>query len=135
MPGCARASSRWDQALGATLIVATADGAAPPALDAVRAFLDARRASVPLVLCGPTPKRLRVDVEVDPDPAYLVEIVKNGLADLCQASTLRRRECSRSLRASWAARVRERALLAAQGVAGVIGVRVTAFCAVGIWRS
>ncbi len=129
MPGVARASSRWDQALGATLVVATAEGAAPPALDAVRAFLDARRdVSLPLALDGPTPKRLRVDVEVDPDPAYVVEIVKNSLRDaLCGTDpgapgmfTFPARELGQP---AFLSEVYQRL----EGVAGVIGVRITAF--------
>jgi hypothetical protein len=80
MPGIARAASRWDQARGVVLVVATATGEAPPALDAVRAFLDARRdVNVPLELSGPQPRRVRLTVHVDPDPAFLVEIVKNSL--------------------------------------------------------
>ena len=80
MPGIARAASRWDQARGAVLVVATATGDAPPALDAVRAFLDARRdVSVALTLAGPEPRAVRVTVAVEPDPAYLVEAVKDDL--------------------------------------------------------
>jgi hypothetical protein len=82
MPGIARAASQWDQSAGATLIVATERGEAPPALDAVRAFLDTRRdTSVPLQLRGPQPKDVQLTVSVDADPAYLVEVVKNGLRD------------------------------------------------------
>jgi predicted phage baseplate assembly protein len=80
MPGIARAGARWDQALGAVLVVATADGAAPPALDAVRAFLDARRdVSVPLVLRPPRPRDLVLAVDVDPDPAFLLEVVRDSV--------------------------------------------------------
>lgn len=80
MPGIARAASRWDQARGAVLVVATSTGETPPALDAIRAFLDARRDdTVPLELVGPRPKAVRLSVSVEPDPAFLVEIVKNGL--------------------------------------------------------
>ena len=80
MPGIARAASRWDQARGAVLVVATAAGELPPALDAVRTFLDARRdVTVPLELVGPQPHGVRVTVNVEPDPAYLVEIVKDAL--------------------------------------------------------
>jgi hypothetical protein len=80
MPGIARAASRFDQAGGAVLVVATASGGQPAALDAVRAFLDARRdVTVPLTLMGPTPLAVHVEVEVEPDPAHLVEVVKDGL--------------------------------------------------------
>jgi hypothetical protein len=80
MPGIARAASRWDQARGAVLVVATPAGGTPPALDAVRAFLDARRdTSVPLELVGPRPLAVRITVEVEPDPAYLVEIVLDAV--------------------------------------------------------
>ena len=80
MPGIARAASRYDQARGAVLVVATATGEAPPALDAVRAFLDARRdAGLPLVLIGPKARAVRLTVDVDPDPAYLGELVKDAL--------------------------------------------------------
>ena len=80
MPGIARAASRWDQSRGAVLVVATAAGEAPPALDAVRAFLDARRdVGVPLELGGPEPRAVRLTVNVEPDPAYLVEAVKDAV--------------------------------------------------------
>jgi predicted phage baseplate assembly protein len=80
MPGIARAASRWDQARGAVLVVATAAGAAPPDLAAVRAFLDARRdATVPLELAGPRPRDVRISVEVEHDPAYLIEAVFDSL--------------------------------------------------------
>jgi Baseplate J-like protein len=80
MPGIARAASRHDQANGAVLVVATAAGGTPPALDAVRTFLDARRdVTVPLTLTGPRPRPVRLTVDVDPDPAYLPELVKDAL--------------------------------------------------------
>lgn len=80
MPGIARAASRWDQARGAVLVVATATGEAPPALDPVRVFLDARRdVTVPLELSGPEPRAVRITVDVEPDPAYLVEAVKDAV--------------------------------------------------------
>ena len=80
MPGIARAASRWDQALGVVLVVATAAGETPPALDAVRAFLDARRdVTVPLELRGPQPRPVRIAVNVEPDPAFLVELVKDAI--------------------------------------------------------
>lgn len=80
MPGIARAASRADQALGVVLVVATAAGGTPPALDAVRTFLDARRdVTIPLVLRGPQPRDVFIAVDVDPDPAFLVEIVKDAV--------------------------------------------------------
>jgi predicted phage baseplate assembly protein len=80
MPGIARAAARWTQGAGAILVVATADGEPPPTLDAVRAFLDARRdVSVPLELRGPRPRSIRLSVDLEPDPAYLVEIIRNGI--------------------------------------------------------
>jgi predicted phage baseplate assembly protein len=80
MPGIARAASRYDQALGAVLVVATAAGEQPPAMDAVRAFLDARRdVTVPLTLKGPQERAVRIAVDLDPDPAYLAELVKDAV--------------------------------------------------------
>lgn len=80
MPGIARAASRWDQSRGVVLVVATAAGETPPALDAVRAFLDARRdVTVPVELSGPQPRDVRITVDVEADPAFLVEIVNNSL--------------------------------------------------------
>lgn len=80
MPGIARAASRFDQASGAVLVVATAAGEEPAALDAVRAFLDARRdIGVPLLLKGPQPRPVRIAVDLEPDPAYLAELVKGAL--------------------------------------------------------
>jgi Baseplate J-like protein len=80
MPGIARTASRWDQARGAVLVVATAAGEAPAAKDAVRAFLDARRdVTVPLVLEDPVARAVQITVNVEPDPAYLVEIVKDAV--------------------------------------------------------
>jgi len=50
------------------LIVATAEGAPPNPLSAVRAFLDARRdTGVPLTLSGPSPRDVDIAVVVDPD--------------------------------------------------------------------
>ena len=82
MPGIAHASSRWDQARGAIVVVATAAGEAPSSPDAVRAFLDARRdVSVPLELRGPKPLTIELAVGVEPDPAYLTELVKNAVRE------------------------------------------------------
>jgi predicted phage baseplate assembly protein len=80
MPGIARAASRFDQASGVVLVVATATGEEPAALDAVRAFLDVRRdVGVPLLLKGPKPRAVRIAVDLEPDPAYLAELVKGAL--------------------------------------------------------
>ncbi|HEY5880203.1 MAG TPA: hypothetical protein VIU11_14935 [Nakamurella sp.] len=80
MPGIARAAARWDPIRGAVLVVATAAGEAPPDLAVVRAFLDARRdATLRLELDGPHPREVYLGVEVDPDPAFLVEVVKDGV--------------------------------------------------------
>lgn len=80
MPGIARAAARWDPIRGAVLVVATAAGEAPPDLAVVRAFLDARRdATLRLELDGPHPREVYLGVEVEPDPAFLVEVVKDGL--------------------------------------------------------
>jgi predicted phage baseplate assembly protein len=76
MPGIARASARWDPVDGAVLVVATAEGDPPNPLSAVRAFLDARRdTGLRLTLTGPTPDDLDLAVDVDPDPAWLPEVV------------------------------------------------------------
>ncbi|HWI06242.1 MAG TPA: putative baseplate assembly protein [Solirubrobacteraceae bacterium] len=82
MPGVARAAARWDQARGIVLVVATAAGDAPAAPDAVRAFLDARRdVTVPLQVRGPQPRDVRIVVDVEPDPAHLVEVVKSSVRE------------------------------------------------------
>jgi hypothetical protein len=76
MPGIARAAARWDQRLGAVLVVATALGDPPNPMTAVRAFLDARRdTGVPLTLRGPSPHDVELVVRVEPDPAWLPETV------------------------------------------------------------
>jgi hypothetical protein len=80
MPGIARAAARWDQRLGALVVVATASGAEPPALDAVHAFLDARRdVGVPLTVRGPHARAVRLTVDVEPDPAFLAELVRDAV--------------------------------------------------------
>jgi predicted phage baseplate assembly protein len=80
IPGVARSAARWEQGSGAIVVVATAAGDTPPALDAIRAFLDARRdVTVPLRLRGPSPHDLRVTVEIEADPAYLAEAVKSSV--------------------------------------------------------
>jgi hypothetical protein len=80
MPGIARAAARWDQVRGIVLVVATADGLPPPAREAIRAFLDARRdITVSLALDDPAPRAVHIKVNVEPDPAYHVEVVKDSL--------------------------------------------------------
>ena len=76
MPGVARAATRWDQRLGAVLVVAAADGGAPNPLSAVRAFVDARRdTSVPLTLRAPAPHDLAMTVAIEAHPDWLPEAV------------------------------------------------------------
>lgn len=80
MPGVARSAARWDQAEGAVVVVATASGEAPPAMDAVRAFLDARRdVTVPMTLKPPRACDVRLAVTLEPDPAFHVELVKEAV--------------------------------------------------------
>ncbi|MFB4317348.1 putative baseplate assembly protein [Actinomadura sp. 21ATH] len=76
MPGIARAAARWDQRLGAVLVVATAQGDPPNPMPAVRAFLDARRdTGVRLTLRGPRPHDLAIAVHVEAAPEWLPEAV------------------------------------------------------------
>jgi hypothetical protein len=133
MPGIARAASRWDQSVGAVLVVATAAGDPPPALDAVRAFLDARRdVTVPLELKGPRPRAVRMIVVLEPDPAFLLELVKNGVRAALYGDdevapgmfTFPARELGQP---AFRSEVYERL----EAVPGVIGVRVTGFQADG----
>jgi hypothetical protein len=129
MPGVARTASRWDQATGAILVVATAEGNPPPALDAVRVFLDARRdLAVPLELRGPQARSVRLTVELEPDPAYLVEIVKDGIRNALlgddEAAPGLFRFAARGLgQPVFLSEVYERL----EAVPGVIGVRITHF--------
>lgn len=133
MPGVARAASRWDQAQGAVLVVATAEGLAPPALDAVRAFVDARRdVTVSLELRGPQPRDVSMTVIVEPDPAYLVEIVKDGL----RAALYGDAEDAPGMFTFPARQLGQPAFLSEtyerlEAVPGAIGVRVTRFEADG----
>jgi len=133
MPGIARAASRWDQASGAVLVVATSTGDPPSELDAVRAFLDARRdVTVPLQVKGPKPLDVHLSVVLEPDPAYLVELVKDGLRaalygeseDAPGMFTFAARELGQP---AFLSEVYERL----EAVPGVIGVRVTGFEAGG----
>jgi predicted phage baseplate assembly protein len=133
MPGIARAASRWDQSRGAVLVVATALGETPPSLEAVRAFLDARRdVSAPLDLRGPQPRAVRLDVDVEPDPAYLEEIVKNSVR-----AALHGKDAAAPGMFTFAAReLGQPAFLSEvyarlEAVPGVVGVRVTRFYAEG----
>jgi hypothetical protein len=124
MPGIARAASRWESS-GATVVVATSEGVAPSALDAVRAFLDSRRdVAVPLQLKGPTERAIRLAVEVEPDPAYLVELVKQGIRDALYGTAGMFTFAERGLgQPAFLSEVYERL----EGVAGVVGVRITRF--------
>ncbi len=80
MPGIARAAARWNQRLGAVLVVATAQGDPPNPISAVRAFLDARRdTGVPLTLRGPSPHDVELAVQLEPDPAWLPETVTGAV--------------------------------------------------------
>jgi hypothetical protein len=80
VPGIARASARFDQSTGLTLILATASGGAPAALDSVRAFLDARRdTSIQLHFGKPQPRDVRISVLVTADPAFVAEAVKDAI--------------------------------------------------------
>lgn len=80
MPGIARSAARSDGAHGVVLVVATAAGDAPAQLDAVRAFLDARRdTTIALALRGPRPRDLQIAIDVEPDPAHLAELVKDAV--------------------------------------------------------
>jgi hypothetical protein len=129
MPGIARTASRWDQSTGAILVVATAEGDQPPALDAVRAFLDARRdVTVPLELRGPSARSVRLTVDLEPDPSYLVEIVKDGIRNALfgddQAAPGMFTFTARGLgQPAFLSEVYERL----EAVPGVIGVRITHF--------
>jgi predicted phage baseplate assembly protein len=79
-PGVARAAARPHGA-GLQVIVATVDGGEPP-LDAVRAFLDARRdETLPLDVLGPDPVDVWLDLVIEHDPALLTENVKRGVQD------------------------------------------------------
>jgi predicted phage baseplate assembly protein len=75
-PGVARASAR-SVADGVEVVVATAEGVAPEALAALRAFLDARRdRSLRLVLAGPQAVDVDLAITIAFDPDVLPEIVK-----------------------------------------------------------
>ena len=133
MPGIARAASRWDQASGAVLVVATSTGDAPSELDAVRAFLDARRdVTVPLQVKGPRPLDVQLTVVLEPDPAYLVELVKDGL----RAALYGESEDAPGMFTFAARELGQPAFLSEvyarlEAVPGVVGVRVTGFEAGG----
>lgn len=129
MPGIARAASRWDQSRGAVLVVATAAGETPADLAAVRAFLDARRdVTFPLEVRGPQARAVRLTVDVEPDPAYLVETVKTSVRAALHGEdaaapgmfTFPARELGQP---AFLSEVYARL----EAVTGVIGVRVVAF--------
>lgn len=80
-PGVARAAARLVER-GVELVAATAEGVAPEALDAVRAFLDARRdRTVPLRLAGPEPVDVTLALVIAGDPDVLPEIVKAAVQE------------------------------------------------------
>jgi predicted phage baseplate assembly protein len=125
MPGIARAAASYDQAGGATLIVATASGGKPPELDAIHAFLDARRdTSVPLTVDGPQARQVTLTVAVDRDPAYLVEAVDDAIRAALHGDgglfTFEQRGLGQP---AYLSEVYARL----EAVAGVIGVRVDTF--------
>ncbi|MGY1708340.1 putative baseplate assembly protein [Geodermatophilus sp. SYSU D00758] len=129
MPGIARTAARRDGAQAAVLVVATADGVAPPALDAVRAFLDARRdVTVPLALRGPQPRDVLVSVTVEPDPAHLAEEVRDRVRRALHGGppgapglfTFASRALGQPAYLS-------EVLAVLEAVPGVVGVRVTRF--------
>lgn len=122
MPGIARASARWYQGEGAVLVVATADGAAPGPLSAVRAFLDARRdTGVRLTLKTPTAHDIDVAVHVDPDPDWLPDLVAAAVRD-----TLTRRFSFPSEQLGAPGYLSEVYALV-EALAGVVSARVTTF--------
>jgi Baseplate J-like protein len=132
MPGIARAASRWDSA-GVVLVVATSEGEQPPSLDAVRAFLDARRdVSVRLDLRGPQPRNVQLAVNLDPDPAYLLEVAKNRI----RAALFGDDPAAPGMFTFAARGLGQPAFLSEvyrllEDLPGVIGVRITRFRAVG----
>jgi hypothetical protein len=78
-PGIVRSAAHWIEGTGVHLVVATADGDAPPALAAVRAFLDARRdVTVPLRLVDPMPVDVTLAAALNADPSFLTETVRNA---------------------------------------------------------
>lgn len=133
MPGIFRAASRWDQATGATLVVATADGEAPPELDVVRAFLDARRdTALPLVVKGPAPKAVCLDVAFVRDTAYPAEAVKDGLrVALYGGDPARPGMFTFPARDLGQPAFLSEVYLRLEGVAGVVGVTVLTFSSKG----
>lgn len=133
MPGIARAAARSDGAGGAVLVVATSTGEQPPTLEPVRAFLDARRdVGVPLALTGPVPRDVHLAVDVEPDPAFLVEAVKQAVRDALYGDdedapglfTFAARELGQP---AFLSEVYERL----EAIPGVIGVRIERFEADG----
>lgn len=81
-PGIVRAAARWSDDAGIELVVATADGIAPEAIDALRAFMDARRdTSARLTVHGPLPVDVLLSVVVTRDPAFLKAAVQDAVRD------------------------------------------------------
>jgi hypothetical protein len=87
-PGVARASARWMRLPsgqeGLLLVVAssTAEPLDLDTLQALRAFLDARRdTGLPLEVRAPTPLDLQLELFLEVHPDHLVEVVKRNLRD------------------------------------------------------
>ncbi|HEV7876494.1 baseplate J/gp47 family protein [Bradyrhizobium sp.] len=81
-PGVVRAAARWSDDAGIELVVATAAGIAPEAIDAMRAFMDARRdTSVRLTVHGPLPVDVLLSLVVTRDPAFLKATVQDAVRE------------------------------------------------------
>jgi hypothetical protein len=132
IPGVARAASRWDQAAGAVVVVATVEGQAPD-LAAVRAFLDARRdTTVPLRLTGPVARSVHLTLTLDTDPAYARENVEDSVR-----AALHGRSGEQPGLFTFAARqlgqpaFRSELYARLQGLPGVVGLHIDRFHADG----
>jgi len=74
-PGVVRTAAAWSEREGVELVVATAEGEAPP-IPALRAFLDRRRdTEIPLRILPPQPVDLYLTIHLEHDPAFLAETV------------------------------------------------------------
>lgn len=81
-PGIVRSAARWSDDAGIELVVATADGVAPEAIDAMRAFMDARRdTSIRLTVHGPQPVDVSLSLVVTRDPAFLKATVQDAVRE------------------------------------------------------
>ena len=125
MPGIARAGARADQNGGVVLVVADSTGGVP-ALDAVRAFLDARRdVSVPLTLSGPHKRDIKIAVDLEPDPALRLETVKDNVRAALHGDGGQFTFAARGLgEPAYLSDVYARL----EVVPGIVGVRVHTFC-------